>query len=57
MSERENKTGRPPLTDAERVLLRTRALMENKGRWWSKAMAQAEDSVYGTPNDKRKENG
>ena len=49
MSDRQNLTGRPPLTPAERMLLRTRALMQNKGHCWSKAMIKAENSVKGEP--------
>lgn len=37
----QSATGRPPLTDAERVLLRAQSLQRNKGRGWSKAIDQA----------------
>lgn len=36
-----NLTGRPPLTEAERVLIRAQSLKNNKGRWWSLGIAQA----------------
>lgn len=43
--QQQSATGRPPLTDAERVKMRTWALVQNKGRGWSKAMEQAADTV------------
>lgn len=37
---------KPPLTEAERVINRTRALMENgKARGWSHAMDKAAETV------------
>lgn len=39
--QNQSATGRPPLTDAERVLLRAQSLQRNKGRGWSKAIDQA----------------
>lgn len=52
MSERKNLTGKPPLTDAERARNRAWAIVQNKGRAWSRAMEFAERTVYGElPDD------
>lgn len=36
---------KPPLTDEQRVISRTRALQLNKGHGWSKAMDKAADTL------------
>ena len=52
--QKQNATGRPPLTDAERVLMRAQSLQANKGRWWSKAIAQAAESLKPDQESNRK---
>lgn len=43
MSDEQKPSER--MTDAERALWRAQRIMENKGRGWSKALAQAQDSL------------
>ena len=52
--QQQSATGRPPLTEAERVLLRTQSLQRNLGRGWSRAMAQAAESVKPDQESSRK---
>lgn len=47
MSEQEQRPSER-MTDEERVLWRTQRIIQNKGRGWSRAMAQAADSVKPT---------